>query len=92
MELTADLAAEKRACEYQIDRIGRIRESTKAMKARDIQIAVSHSPLTGDYIASMFEWAGKDTIFSLRHAALVVAGHYCGGGWCLPGGKPVYHS
>ncbi len=83
--LTADEAAEKRVAEYQLSRVQRIREAKRQMKSTDIQIAVTHVPVTQEYMNTMNEWNGKGTVFSLRQASLILSGHYCAGQWRLPG-------
>ena len=88
--LTFDEAAYKRVAEYQVERIGRIREVKKTITAKDIQVALTHTPLTRDYVSTMLQWKGKEEVFSLRHASLVLAGHYCGGQWRLPGKGALY--
>lgn len=89
--LTPDQAAQKRAAEYQLEKIGRLREIKQNMTTtKDIQIAVTHTPLTADYMTTMMNWQGKDEPFALRHASLILAGHYCGGQWRIPGVGAVY--
>ena len=88
--LTPDQAAQKRVIQYELDRIGRIREIKSSMTAKDIQIAVTHAPLTADYVTTMFSWQSKNEVFSLRSVSLILAGHYCGGGWRVPGKGAVY--
>ena len=90
--LTADQAADKRLCEYELNRIQRLKEVREGMTAKDIQVAVSHTPLTQSYVSTMFSWSEKSEYFSLRNASLILAGHYCGGNWRLPGKGAVYVS
>ena len=89
-EATADTAAQKRLLNYELERIEHIRAVRKTVSAKDIQITVAHAPLTSDYVTTMFTWQGKENIFSLRHASLILAGHYCAGGWRLPGKGAVW--
>lgn len=86
--LTPDEAARKRAAEYQVARMQRIRDIKKDMKATDVQIAVTHAPLTESYIRSMALPGGD--VFSLRNVSLILAGHYAGGQWRLPGLGALY--
>lgn len=88
--LTPDEAALKRVCQYQLERIERIRTAKKTMTEKDIQIALTHTPLTRDYVSTTMNWKGKDEVFSLRHVSLVLAGHYCGGQWRIPGKGALY--
>lgn len=88
--LTPDQSAQKRVVEYQLSRLERLRETKKAMKDTDIQVALTHTPLTREYVTTMLDWQGKDEIFSLRHVSLILAGHYVGGQWRFPWGGAVY--
>lgn len=88
--LTPDEAALKRVCQYHLERIARIRTVKETITEKDIQIVLTHTPLTKDYVSTMVDWKGKNEIFSLRHASLVLAGHYCAGQWRIPGGGALY--
>ncbi len=54
------------------------------MNAADVQIALSHIPPTEQYITVSQELSAKGTRAYLYTPDLVLAGHYCGGGWKLP--------
>jgi predicted MPP superfamily phosphohydrolase len=54
------------------------------MSATDVQIALSHIPPTEQYITVSQELSAKGTRSYLYTPDLVLAGHYCGGGWKLP--------
>ena len=88
--LTVDDAARIRALEYELQRVEDIRTRKAEIKAEDIQIVLTHTPLTEEYINSMVSWTEKDTVFSIRYANLILAGHYNGGQWRLPGVGAVY--
>ncbi len=88
--LTADQAAVKRASEYQLLRVAEIRESLAQMKETDIQVVVSHAPVSEDYARTLLGWSSREDLFSIRQASLVLAGHFCGGQWRLPWGGAVY--
>lgn len=88
--LTPDQAAQKRAAEYQLGKIERLRDVKKNITVKDIQIALTHTPLTSDYVSTMMQWSGKEDVFSLRHVSLVLAGHYVGGQWRMPWGGAIY--
>ena len=88
--LTADEAARTRALEYELARLEEIRAVKKEFKPEDIQIVLSHTPLTEEYVQSMVSWTDKESVFSMRYASLILAGHYNGGQWRLPWGKAVY--
>lgn len=88
--LTPDQAAQKRVAEYHLARLERIRASIRSMKEEDIQVALSHTPLTHEYVSTMQQWQEKGKVFSLRNVALVLSGHYAGGQWRWPWGGAVY--
>ena len=89
-QLQEDQAAYRRVAEYQLNRIASIREKIRSMEKSDIQIAVTHVPLTEDYVKTMLSWSDKNSVFSLRSSALVLAGHYAGGQWRIPGVGALY--
>ena len=82
--LNADDAARLRAIQYELDRL----EDIRALKARfqptDIQVVLTHTPLTDEYVTNMISWSEKDSFFSMRYASLILAGHYNGGQWRIP--------
>ncbi len=82
--LSADEAARIRVLEYELERIADIRESKKEFAAGDIQVVLSHTPLTEEYIRDVTAWSGKEDFFSIRYAGLILAGHYNGGQWRIP--------
>lgn len=88
--LTADDAARIRALEYELDRIDALEELKKEFLPTDIQVVLTHTPLTGDYIADVVSWSQKEDVFSMRYASLILAGHYNGGQWRLPFAGAVY--
>ena len=88
--LSADDAARIRALEYELDRVERLRALKKEFTATDIQIALTHVPLTEDYVRDMISWSGKEDYFSLRYTSVILAGYYNGGQWRLPWAGPVY--
>ena len=83
--LDADDAAVARAAEYNIGRMRRLREIRKTISPNDIQIAVTHAPLTSGYVTETIASGSQNDVFSLRNVSLVLAGHYAGGQWRLPG-------
>ena len=87
--LSADQAALKRTAEYQVERMQRIREKIAAMKEKDLQVAVSHMPLTREAINASSAWASSK-VFSLNRASLILSGGYCAGQWRIPGLGAVY--
>ena len=83
--LTSEEQTKLCIAEYQVARIARIRESLGSILDSDIQIAVTHVPLTSSYVREMLAYTSKDTVFSLRNVSLVLAGHLCAGQVRLPG-------
>ena len=62
----------------------KIDEMRKEFLPTDIQIVLTHSPLTREYVADLVSWGGKEDPFSMRYASLILAGHYNGGQWRIP--------
>ena len=88
--LTDAEAAQKRVAEYQLSRAEEIRTSLAEMKATDVQVVLCHAPLGADYVSTVMGWGTRSDVFSLRRAALILSGHYCGGQFRLPFLGPVY--
>lgn len=88
--LSPDQAAQLRVADYQLAKLASIREKLQTIKDEDIQVAVSHTPLTRDYVTTMMAWTEKTQTFSFHHVSLILAGHYCGGQWRLPSGGALY--
>ncbi len=82
--------ASYRALCYRLEAITASGEAVKAMKKDDLQVALTHFPLKASYVREMVEWAQSEEIFNFRRLTLVLAGHYVGGQWRLPGIGPIY--
>ena len=87
--LTLDQSAMLRTAEYQVARMQRIRETIASIKEKDIQVVVSHMPLTKDSVADSRAWA-TSKIFTMSRVSLALSGGYCGGQWRIPGLGAVY--
>ncbi len=59
-------------------------DAISKMNSADVQIALSHIPPTEQYITVSQELSTKGTRAYAYTPDLVLAGHYCGGGWKLP--------
>ena len=88
--LSADEAARIRALEYELERVEDIRAKKAEFKPEDIQIVLTHTPLTEEYVQHLVSWTEKENVFSLRYASLILAGHYNGGQWRIPGVGAAY--
>ena len=86
---TADGAAELRAWEYRLDEATRLQKAREKMLSTDYHIALSHGPLTYDYVRSVWDWQ-NDKGTSMQRVTLALAGHLNGGQWRIPGGGPIY--
>lgn len=88
--LTPDQAAQRRWAEHHLARVARIRQAMSAMTEKDVQVVLTHVPLTREYLSTLLQGVEKKQVFSLRQAAVVLAGHYAGGQWRLPWGGALY--
>jgi uncharacterized protein len=82
--------ASYRALCYRLDAITACAAALKTMTEHDLQIGLTHVPVMADYVREMVEWADEKSVFTFRKLSLVLAGHFCGGQWRLPGAGPVY--
>ena len=88
--LTADDAARIRALEYEMERIDELTALKKEFLPTDIQVVLTHTPLSDEYVSDLISWTGKEDLFSMRYASLILAGHYNGGQWRIPFAGAVY--
>lgn len=88
--LTADQAALKRLATYQLERLDRIEEAMSTITEKDIQVCVSHMPLTRETLSNMKQYANTGTLMNMNHVDLIVSGGYCGGQWRIPGKGALY--
>lgn len=90
IQYEAEGGASYRALCYRLDVMQRTVDASKGMLSKDLQIAVTHVPLDVEYVRTAVEWADQSVVFNFRNVSLVLAGHYVGGQWRLPGLGPVY--
>ncbi len=72
-------AAQKRVAEYQVARMQRIRAAIQDIREGDIQICLTHTPLSQADMTTMLQWADRGKAFSARNIASTLAGHYAVG-------------
>ena len=88
--LTPEQEGQKRNALYQVERMQRILEKINSMREEDIQVAVSHIPLTRQSVMEARLYADARKAFTFGHVSLVLAGGYCAGQWRIPGVGAVY--
>ncbi len=79
-----------RATEYQLDRLSRIREAQRVMTADDIQVALTHVPLSETSLRELHDAYKDGQSIYISSVSLVIAGHYNAGQWRLPGGGALW--
>ena len=78
------------ATNYQLDRYARIREAQRTMTSADIQIAVSHAPLSETSIRELHDAYSKGQSIYIGGISLIISGHQNAGVWRLPGGGAIW--
>lgn len=78
--------------DYRRRRIERVSEAVHEMQPEDLHIALSHYPPSKDFIDTMqaLDETAEMQYQYLPSIDLVLAGHYCGGGWKVPGYGALY--
>ena len=89
-ELTAEDPSPERdavltAVNYQINQLIRIHQARRETLETDIHVALTHHPLQTAALQSLREWTDSDNESHIRSISLVLAGHYVGGQWRIPG-------
>ena len=87
--LSIDQAALLRTAQEQVLRMQRIREKIALMKEKDVQVVVSHMPLTTASVAASKAWA-TSKVFSMTNVSLALCGGTCAGQWRIPGAGAVW--
>ena len=80
-----DPSAQIRAIDYRLSVLDEIEAAQALIRPEDVQIALTHHPLTNETIMTLQQWAGEDRGEFFRGVSLVLAGHYNGGQIRLPG-------
>ena len=89
-ELKAEEASPERdaaisAVNYQMNQLIRIRQARRETLETDIHVVLTHHPLQTAALQSLQEWTASENDSYIRTISLVLAGHYVGGQWRLPG-------
>ena len=89
-ELTAQKPSAERdaaltAVNYQINQLIRIRQARRETLEEDIHVALTHYPLQAAALQSLRDWTASENDSHIRAISLVLAGHYVGGQWRIPG-------
>ncbi len=87
--LTEDEKAMQRYLIFQLERMARIQEKIGMIGKNDVQIAVTHMPLSRDTMAKA-RAQDQGELFDLARINLVLSGGYCGGQWRIPGVGALY--
>ena len=81
---TPEQAAQLQVIDYQLAVLDQIDAAMKEMQDSDVQIALTHHPLTETTIKTLQQWSGSEENAFLRSVSLVLAGHCGGAGRVMP--------
>ena len=70
-----------RTARKKLKNVTPLKEMRKEFLPTDIQVVLTHTPLTREYVHDLVSWGEKEDPFSMRYASLILAGHYNGGQW-----------
>lgn len=82
--LTPEIEAQLHAIAYRLDVLDETEKKLKEIKPEDVQIALTHHPLSSETIITLQQWSGMDQSQFLRSVSLVLAGHCNAGQYRLP--------
>ena len=69
---------------YRYERAQRLLQAVNSMTATDVHISLAHEPPSDEFLSASATHASSGEKY-LTQPSLVLAGHYCGGVWRLPG-------
>lgn len=69
---------------YRYERAQRLLQVVNSMTATDVHISLAHEPPSDEFLSASATHASSGEKY-LTQPSLVLAGHYCGGVWRLPG-------
>lgn len=69
---------------YRYERAQRLLQAVNSMIATDVHISLAHEPPSDEFLSASATHASSGEKY-LTQPSLVLAGHYCGGVWRLPG-------
>lgn len=72
------------ATTYRYERAQRLLQAVNSMTATDVHISLAHEPPSDEFLSASAAHASSGEKY-LTQPSLVLAGHYCGGVWRLPG-------
>ena len=72
------------ATTYRYERAQRLLQAVNSITATDVHISLAHEPPSDEFLAASATHASTGDKY-LTQPSLVLAGHYCGGVWRLPG-------
>jgi len=84
-EMTPDRKAAIAAVEYRLDLLDRTEQAMSSMRSNDVQIVLTHYPISSATALTFQQWSGTNGITLYRNVSLILAGHTCGGQYRLPG-------
>ena len=82
--MTPEVEAQLYAIAYRLQVLDDTEESLKSIQDGDVQIALTHHPLSDETIITLQQWSGMEQDQFFRSVSLVLAGHYNAGQIRLP--------
>ena len=82
--MTPEVEAQLHAIAYRLDVLDATEKSLKSIQDEDVEIALTHHPLSDETIITLQQWSGMAQDQFFRSVSLVLAGHYNAGQIRLP--------